>query len=57
MKLIRSIEKLVEDAEKEYNSILESSADLKEIDRAEKNYLDTLKILKKFNDLNNYQRK
>ena len=57
MKLIRSIEKLVEDAEKEYNSILESSSDLKEIDRAEKNYLDTLKILKKFNDLNNYQRK
>ena len=56
MKLIRSIEKLVEDAEKEYNSILESSSDLKEIDRAEKNYLDTLKILKKFNQLNNYQR-
>jgi hypothetical protein len=57
MKLIRSIEKLVEDAEKEYNSILESSADLKEIDRAEKNYLDTLKVLKKFNELNNYKRK
>jgi len=57
MKLIRSIEKLVEDAEKEYNSILESSSDLKEIDRAEKNYLDTLKILKKFNQLNNYQRR
>jgi hypothetical protein len=57
MKLIKSIEKLVEDAEKEYNSILESSSDLKEIDRAEKNYLDTLKILKKFNQLNNYQRR
>ena len=57
MKLIRSIEKLVEDAEMEYNSILESSSNLKEIDRAEKNYLDTLKILKKFNQLNNYQRR
>jgi hypothetical protein len=57
MKLIKSIEKLVEDAEKEYNSILESSSDLKEIDRAEKNYLDTLKVLKKFNELNNYKRK
>ena len=56
MKLIKSIEKLVEDAEKEYNSILESSSDLKEIDRAEKNYLDTLKVLKKFNELNSYKR-
>jgi uncharacterized membrane protein YjjP (DUF1212 family) len=57
MKLIKSIDKLVEDAEKEYNSILESSSDLKEIDRAEKNYFDTLKVLKKFNELKNYQRK
>jgi len=57
MKLIKSIEKLVEDAEREYNSVIESTSDIKEIDRAEKNYLDTLKILKKFNDLNNYQRK
>ena len=57
MKLIKSIEKLVEDAEKEYNSILESTSDLKEIDRAEKNYLDTLKVLKKFNELNSYRRK
>jgi len=57
MKLIKSIEKLVEAAEREYNSIMESTSDIKEIDRAEKNYLDTLKILKKFNDLNNYQRK
>jgi len=57
MKLIKSIEKLVEDAEREYNSVMESTSDIKEIDRAEKNYLDTLKILKKFNELNNYQRK
>jgi|LakMenEpi03Aug12_release.lakeMendotaPanAssembly.Ray.scaffolds.fasta_scaffold123865_3 hypothetical protein len=57
MKLIKSIEKLVEDAERKYNSVMESTSDIKEIDRAEKNYLDTLKILKKFNDLNNYQRK
>jgi len=56
MKLIKSIEKLVEDAEREYNSVMESTSDIKEIDRAEKNYLDTLKILKKFNQLNNYQR-
>ena len=57
MKLIKSIEKLVEDAERAYNSVLESTSDIKEIDRAEKNYLDTLKIRKKFNELNNYQRK
>jgi len=56
MKLLKTIQKLVEEAESEYNQILESSPDPKEIQRAEKNYEDSLKILEKFNQLNGYKR-
>lgn len=56
MKLLKTIQKLVEEAEVEYNQILESSPDPKEIQRAEKNYEDSLKILEKFNQLNGYKR-
>ena len=56
MKLIKTIENLVEEAEKEYNKVLERTTNQKEIDRAEKNYLDTLKVLEKFNKLNGYKR-
>ena len=37
MKLLKTIQKLVEEAEKEYNKVLESTNDPKEIHRAEKN--------------------
>ena len=40
----------------EYNKVLESN-NVKEIERAEKNYEDSLKVLDKFNQLNGYQRK
>lgn len=56
MKLIQTIQNLVEEAEKEYNKVLESTTNIKEIERAEKNYFDTLKVLKKFNELNGYKR-
>ena len=56
MKLIKTIKNLVEDAEKEYNKVLESTTNMKEIERAEKNYFDSLKVLKKFNELNGYKR-
>jgi hypothetical protein len=57
MKLLKTIQKLVEEAELEYNQILESNTNPKEIERAEKNYEDSLKVLEKFNQLNKYQRK
>ena len=56
MKLLKTIQKLVEEAELEYNQILESNTNPKEIERAEKNYEDSLKILQKFNELNHYRR-
>jgi hypothetical protein len=56
MKLLKTIQKLVEEAEFEYNQILESTTNPKEIERAEKNYEDSLKVLEKFNQLNGYRR-
>jgi hypothetical protein len=56
MKLLKTIQKLVEEAESEYNQILESNTNPKEIERAEKNYEDSLKVLEKFNQLNGYKR-
>lgn len=57
MKLMTTIKKLVTEAEEEYNKVLESSTNPKEIERAEKNYFDSLKVLKKFNELQSYTRK
>ena len=56
MKLLKTIQRLVEEAEMEYNQVLESN-NLKEIERAEKNYEDSLRVLEKFNQLNGYRRK
>lgn len=52
-----TIKKLVAEAEEEYNKVLESSTNPKEIERVEKNYFDSLKVLKKFNELQSYTRK
>lgn len=57
MKLMTTIKKLVAEAEEEYNKVLESSTNPKEIERVEKNYFDSLKVLKKFNELQSYTRK
>ena len=56
MKLLKTIQRLVEEAETEYNQVLVSN-NLKEIERAEKNYEDSLRVLEKFNQLNGYKRK
>jgi hypothetical protein len=56
MKLLTTIEKLIKEAEEEYNKVLESANSPKEIERAEKNYFDSLKVLKKFNELHKYKR-
>ena len=41
MKLLKTIQRLVEEAETEYNKVLESN-NVKEIERAEKNYEDSI---------------
>jgi hypothetical protein len=58
MKLLKTIEKLIRESEEAYNKALESSLDEKEIDRLEKNYKDSLKLMKTYNLINtNFKKK
>jgi hypothetical protein len=57
MKLLKTIQKLVEEAEKDYNLACDSCADEKTIQRLEKNYYDSLKLLEKVNKVNNSEKK
>lgn len=52
MKLLKTIEKLIRESEEAYNKVLETSMDEKEIERAEKNYKDSLKLMKTYNSIN-----
>lgn len=51
MKLIRTIEKLIEESEKIYNEACEKCVDEKTLEKLEKNYLDSLSLMKKINNL------
>jgi lipoate synthase len=53
MKLLKTIEKLIRESEDAYNKALESVVDEKELDRLEKNYKDSLKLMKTFHQINN----
>jgi hypothetical protein len=53
MKLIKTIHKLVEEAEKDYHAACERCADERTIKRLEKNYLDTIELMKKINKVDN----
>ena len=52
MKLLKTIEKLIRESEEAYNNALEFSLDEKEIDRLEKNYKDSLKLMKTYYSIN-----
>lgn len=45
MKLLKTIEKIIQEAEDQYESACNSYVSEKEIERAEKNYRDSLKLL------------
>jgi lipoate synthase len=51
MKLIKTIEKIIKEAEELYNNALESVVDEKELERLEKNYRDSLKLMRTFNQV------
>jgi hypothetical protein len=53
MKLIKTIEKLVVEAERDYNNACDRCADERTIKRLEKNYLDSLELIKKMKKLEN----
>jgi DNA invertase Pin-like site-specific DNA recombinase len=46
MKLIKTIEKIIQEAEEQYNNACESCVTVEELDRLEKHYRDSLKLLK-----------
>jgi lipoate synthase len=52
MKLIKTIEKIIKEAEELYVNALESVVDEKELNRLEKNYQDSLKLMKTFSQIN-----
>jgi lipoate synthase len=51
MKLIKTIEKIIKEAEELYVNALESVVDEKELQRLEKNYRDSLKLMKTFSQI------
>jgi hypothetical protein len=57
MKLIKTIERLVEESEKDYYSACDRCADERTIKRLEKNYLDTLELMKKINKVGKDKKK
>lgn len=46
MKLLRTIEKIIQEAEEQYNNACDTCMTVEELDRLEKRYKDSLKLLK-----------
>jgi len=46
MKLLKTIEKIIQEAEEQYNSACDSSVTVEELDRLEKHYKDSLRLIK-----------
>mgnify|MGYP006092931699 FL=1 len=49
MKLLKTIKKIIQEAEDQYNAASETNVPLEELDRLEKHYKDSLKLLKLYN--------
>jgi hypothetical protein len=49
MKLIKTIKKIIQEAEEQLNAASETNVPLEELDRLEKHYKDSLRLLKFYN--------
>jgi hypothetical protein len=49
MKLLKTIKKIIQEAEEQYNAASETNTSLDELDRLEKHYQDSLKLLRLYN--------
>jgi hypothetical protein len=49
MKLLKTIKKIIQEAEEQYNAATETNLPLEELDRLEKHYKDSLRLLKLYN--------
>jgi len=45
MKLLKTIEKIIQEAEEQYNLACDSCVTVEELDKLEKNYKDSLKLM------------
>lgn len=52
MKLIKTISKVIKEAEEAYNRASEEYVDEKTLDKLEKNYLESLRLMKIYKDVN-----
>lgn len=52
MKLINTISNIVKEAEEKYESACEKGVSEKELERLEKNYYESLKLLKLYENIN-----
>jgi hypothetical protein len=57
MKLIKTIEKLILEAEQDYNSACDRCSDERTIKRLEKNYIETLELAKKLKNIEKRDKK
>jgi hypothetical protein len=46
MKLLKTIKKIIQEAEEQYNSACERCVPVEELDKLEKHYKDSLKLMK-----------
>jgi hypothetical protein len=46
MKLLKTIKRIIQEAEEQYNLACETSTPIEELDKLEKHYQDSLKLLK-----------
>ena len=46
MKLLKTIQKIIQEAEEQYNSACERCVPVEELDKLEKHYQDSLKLMK-----------
>lgn len=49
MKLLKTIKKIIQEAEEQYNQACESNTPIEELDRLEKHYKDSLRLMKLYN--------
>lgn len=49
MKLLKTIRRIIQEAEEQYNLACESNTPIEELDRLEKHYKDSLRLLKFYN--------
>ena len=57
MKLLKTIKRIIQEAEEQYNLACENATSIEELDRLEKHYKDIMKLLNLYNTKENKKSK